>query len=47
LRRYLEVAPGARPHIPLSRNAPLEQFQQIAAQLPVFRIDDRPEHSQA
>jgi deazaflavin-dependent oxidoreductase (nitroreductase family) len=37
LRRYLEVAPGARPHIPISRDAPLEQFQQIAAQFPVFR----------
>jgi hypothetical protein len=47
LRRYLEVAPGARPHIPISRDAPLEQFQQIAAQFPVFRIDDRTQHTQA
>jgi deazaflavin-dependent oxidoreductase (nitroreductase family) len=46
LRRYLEVAPGARPHIPVSRKAPPEQFQQIAAQFPVFRIDDRPEQDQ-
>jgi deazaflavin-dependent oxidoreductase (nitroreductase family) len=43
LRRYLQVAPGARPHIPISRDAPPEQFQQIAAQFPVFRIDDAPE----
>ena len=43
LRRYLDVAPGARPHIPVSRNAPVEEFEQIAAQFPVFRIDDRPE----
>jgi hypothetical protein len=41
LRRYLDVAPGARPHIPVSRNAPVEQFELIAAQFPVFRIDDR------
>lgn len=47
LRRYLEVAPGARPHIPVSRQAPPEQFQQIAAQFPVFRIDDRPERDPA
>jgi deazaflavin-dependent oxidoreductase (nitroreductase family) len=46
LRRYLEVAPGARPHIPVSRTAPPEQFRQIAAQFPVFRIDARPEQDQ-
>ena len=39
LRRYLQVAPGARPHIPVDRRAPLEKFEQIAAQYPVFRID--------
>ena len=38
LRRYLEVAPGARPHIPVDRTAPLEEFAQIAADYPVFRI---------
>ena len=38
LRRYLEVAPGARAHFPLDRHAPLEQFEQIADQYPVFRI---------
>jgi hypothetical protein len=42
LRRYLDVAPEARPHIPVSRKAPLGEFEQIAAQFPVFRIDDRP-----
>ena len=45
LRRYLDVAPGARPHIPVSRKAPVEEFERIAAQFPVFRIDDRPEQS--
>jgi len=43
LRRYLDVAPGARPRIPVSRKAPVEEFERIAAQFPVFRIDDRPE----
>ncbi len=38
LRRYLQVAPGARPHIPVDRHAPLEEFQKIAARYPVFRI---------
>jgi hypothetical protein len=38
LRRYLQVAPGARPHIPVDRRAPLPEFERIAAQYPVFRI---------
>lgn len=42
LRRYLAVAPGARPHIPVDRHAPLEEFEQIAPQVPVFRITAAP-----
>jgi hypothetical protein len=38
LRRYLDCAPGARPHIPVDRHAPLEEFEQIAPEIPVFRI---------
>jgi deazaflavin-dependent oxidoreductase (nitroreductase family) len=38
LRRYLEVAPGARPHVPVDRHAPLAEFERIAGQFPVFRI---------
>ena len=38
LRRYLEVAPSARPHFAVDRRAPLSEFEQIAAQYPVFRI---------
>jgi hypothetical protein len=38
LRRYLQVAPGARPHIPVDRTAPLAEFARIAADYPVFRI---------
>jgi hypothetical protein len=38
LRRYLSLAPGARPHFPLDRRAPLAEFDRIAARFPVFRI---------
>jgi deazaflavin-dependent oxidoreductase (nitroreductase family) len=41
LRRYLECAPGARAHIAVDRRAPLQQFEQIAAEYPVFRITAR------
>jgi deazaflavin-dependent oxidoreductase (nitroreductase family) len=41
LRRYLEVAPGARPHFPVLRGAPLEEFERIAGQFPVFRLEER------
>lgn len=44
LRRYLALAPGARPHLPVDPHAPLEEFERIAGQVPVFRIrPDRPE----
>lgn len=39
IRRYLELAPGARPHIPVDRRAPVADFEGIAADYPVFRID--------
>lgn len=38
LKRYLDLAPGARAHIPVDRHAPVEQFGPIAADHPVFRI---------
>jgi hypothetical protein len=38
LRRYLECAPGARSHIPVDRRAPTEDFEDVAATIPVFRI---------
>ena len=38
LRRYLEVAPGARAHFPVDRKAPLADFARIANRYPVFRI---------
>lgn len=38
IRRYLDYAPGARPHVPVDRHAPVEEFERIAPQIPVFRI---------
>ncbi len=38
LRRYLACAPGARPHLPVDRRAPLVEFERIAAHIPVFHI---------
>jgi hypothetical protein len=42
LRRYLALAPGARPHIPVDRHAPLEEFEAVAPTIPVFRIAPLP-----
>ena len=38
LKAYLQRAPGARPHIPADKDAPLEEFEAIAAQIPVFHV---------
>ena len=38
LKAYLRRAPGARPHLPVDKDAPLEEFEAIAAQIPVFRV---------
>jgi hypothetical protein len=38
LKAYLQVAPGARPHFDVSRDAPLSEFEKVAARYPVFRI---------
>ena len=38
IRRYLQLAPGARAHIAVDPSAPLEEFERIAADHPVFRI---------
>ena len=38
LRAYLQRAPGARPHLPVNKDAALAEFQKITAEFPVFRI---------
>ena len=39
LKAYLQIAPGARPHIPVSKDAPLAEFEKIAGNYPVFRVE--------
>jgi hypothetical protein len=38
LKAYLQRAPGARPHVPIKKDAALAEFQKVAAEFPVFRI---------
>jgi hypothetical protein len=38
LKAYLARAPGARPHLPIDKDAPLAAFAAIAHAFPVFRI---------
>lgn len=38
LKAYLERAPGARPHVPVDKDAPLSEFEKTAATIPVFRV---------
>ncbi|MEV4476717.1 nitroreductase family deazaflavin-dependent oxidoreductase [Nonomuraea salmonea] len=41
LRRYVAVAPGARPHVGLGPRAPIAAFRRIEERHPVFRIRPR------
>jgi hypothetical protein len=38
LRAYLQRAPGARPHVPVNKDAALAEFEKIAAAFPLFRL---------
>ncbi len=38
LKAFLQQVPGARPHNPVSREAPVEDFEPIAGAYPVFRV---------
>jgi deazaflavin-dependent oxidoreductase (nitroreductase family) len=38
LKAYLQRAPGARPHVAVDKDAPLSEFERIAATIPVFRV---------
>jgi hypothetical protein len=42
IKAYLGHVPGARPHIPVDRDADLSAFEAIAEDYPVFRIDRDP-----
>lgn len=39
LKAYLQLAPGARPHISINKDAPLSDFEKIASEYPVFRLE--------
>lgn len=39
IKMYLHYAPGARPHIPVDKDAPLADFEEIASEFPVFKIE--------
>ncbi len=39
LKAFLQHAPGARPHISLSKDAPVSEFENIASKYPVFRLE--------
>jgi hypothetical protein len=41
LKAYLERAPNARTHVPVDKDAPLEEFERVAPRLPVFRVVPR------
>jgi hypothetical protein len=40
LKAYLQLAPGARPHIPINKDAPISEFEKIASQYPVFKLEN-------
>jgi hypothetical protein len=40
LKAYLAQAPGARAHIPVDQHQPVADFEPIAADYPVFQIND-------
>ena len=39
LKAYLQIAPGARPHVAISKDAPLAEFEKVASDYPVFRVE--------
>ena len=41
LKAFLGHAPGARPHIPVGKDAPIPEFEKIAARYPVFKVTTR------
>jgi hypothetical protein len=38
LKVYLQRAPGARPHVPVNKDAPVAEFEKVATAFPVFRV---------
>jgi hypothetical protein len=42
IKMHLHYAPGARPHIPVDKDAPLSDFEEIASKFPVFKLVSQP-----
>lgn len=42
LKAYLQTADGARPHVPVDKDARLEEFEKVAAAFPVFQVESGP-----
>jgi hypothetical protein len=42
LRRYLQIAPGGRPHLGVDRREPVESFEAVSDRHPVFLVSDAP-----
>jgi hypothetical protein len=38
LKAYLQIAPGARPHVEIDKDAPLADLEKISPRYPVFRV---------
>ncbi len=47
LRRYLQVVPGGRPHIPVAPGAPVAAYESVAGDYPAFRVSSRPARDHA
>jgi deazaflavin-dependent oxidoreductase (nitroreductase family) len=41
IKAYVKRAPGGRPHIAVDKDAPVSAFENIAGEIPVFRVTTR------
>lgn len=41
LKSYLKRAPNARAHLPIPKDAPIAEFEEVAPRFPVFRVVQR------
>jgi hypothetical protein len=41
LKAYLGRAPNARTHVPVDKDAPIDEFEAVASRFPVFRVVSR------
>jgi F420H(2)-dependent quinone reductase len=41
LKAYLKRAPAARAHLPVDKDAPLAEFEQVSSRFPVFQVVPR------